>query len=91
MDSEHLVVALAQEVVSELGAMVKAALAPARAALMAYSNETQVYIPTNQMLKEGGYEAEGYIWHMYPAPLAGCIDEVLVAKALEVAGRTSVE
>lgn len=91
LDSEHLVVALAQEVVSELGAMVRAALAPARAALMAYSNETQVYIPTNQMLQEGGYEAEGYIWHMYPAPLAGCIDEVLVAKALEVAGRTSVE
>jgi hypothetical protein len=88
LDSEHLVVGLGHEVVSKLGAMVKEALAPAETALMAYCNAAEVYIPTAQMLSEGGYEPEGYMWGVYPAPVAECVDEVILAKVREIVRKT---
>ncbi len=60
--SDDLVfVALSAEAVVAYGAHVERAFAPARAVPIGYTDHVFGYLPTEAMLEEGGYEAQGFV------------------------------
>ena len=44
---------------------------------LGYSDGCQMYLPTTEMLPEGGYEVESYWEYRMPAPLAGGMEKIL--------------
>ena len=44
---------------------------------LGYTDGAQLYLPTDAMLDEGGYEVESYYEYGFPAPLAKGIEQVL--------------
>ena len=65
---------------------VKQALAPAPAIVAGYCGSSRSYVPTADMLPEGGYEAYSNIWvYLEPAPLAAETEAILRATALRLA------
>jgi hypothetical protein len=54
----------------------------------AYSNDLCSYIPTRQVLADGGYEADrSMIYYMRPGPYAPSIEETIVGKTRELVKR----
>jgi len=80
LGSDVTVVALASEVVVDYSLRLKRQLArpPAMVWVAGYCNGYFGYIPSNRVLEEGGYEADGW-----KTP----IEETIVAKALELERR----
>ncbi|OGV74982.1 MAG: hypothetical protein A3K19_12055 [Lentisphaerae bacterium RIFOXYB12_FULL_65_16] len=66
---------------------VKKRLAPAPALVAGYCGCSRSYVPTADMIPQGGYEAHTNI-HVYlePAPLAPKTEQVLLSTALRLAG-----
>ena len=55
--NQHLqIIALSDEIVAELGRMVKDRFPTGEVILLGYSGFTEVYVPISRMLREGGYE-----------------------------------
>lgn len=63
------VVALEGEVPAEYALQVKALFGSTPVIALGYSNGVSTYIPTRQILKDGGYEAEAFILHGIRGPL----------------------
>jgi hypothetical protein len=89
-DDDLTLVALSGEVVVDYVGMLEKALGPNKLWVAAYCNDVFGYLPTAQILKEGGYETRG----LYTGGI-GLFDpkaqDVLVAKVRELAkkaGRT---
>jgi len=81
-------IALSDEVVAEIGRMVKDMYDPApapgagRTILLGYTNHTEVYVPIARMLAEGGYESVRSVQYtlqhnLQPAPFSPDIDAVV--------------
>ena len=65
---------------------VKQALAPTPAIVAGYCGSSRSYVPTADMLPEGGYEAYSNIWvYLEPAPLAAETESILLDAALRLA------
>ena len=45
---------------------------------LGYTNGAQLYLPTENMLKEGGYEVESYYEYGQPAPIAKGFENILI-------------
>jgi hypothetical protein len=66
--------------------MVKRDLAPAPALVAAYCGCSRSYVPTADLIPEGGYEAYSNIWpYLEPAPLAPEVEPILLGAALRLA------
>lgn len=62
--NRHLqIIALSDEVVAELGRMVKDCFPPGEVILLGYSGFTEVYVPVSRMLVEGGYEPVASLYY----------------------------
>jgi hypothetical protein len=65
---------------------LKQALAPAPTLVAGYCGSSRSYVPTADMLPEGGYEAYSNIWsYLEPAPLAAETEVILLEAALRLA------
>jgi hypothetical protein len=65
---------------------IKKELAPAPVIVAAYCGTSRSYVPTADMLPEGGYEARTNIWvYLEPAPLAPEVEKILISTALRLA------
>ena len=67
------------ELVGELGNLVLAEYDRGVTFALGYTDATRIYLPSNRMLPEGGYEVDSYWEYHRPGPLAPVVDEVLRA------------
>jgi hypothetical protein len=66
---------------------IKKELAPRPVIVAAYCGTSRSYVPTADMLPQGGYEAQTNIWvYLEPAPLAPEAESILISTALRLAG-----
>lgn len=75
-------IALSDEVVAEIGRMVKGMFSPGRTIFLGYTNHTEVYVPIARMLAEGGYESVRSVQYalqhnLQPAPFSSDVDTVI--------------
>lgn len=78
-------VALGGEVVVEYGLQLKQKLGEEGTWPVAYANDVFAYIPTREILSEGGYEADrSQIYYGMPGPWAPAIEETILDKAVEL-------
>lgn len=81
-------VAMAGEVVSEYALRLKRELGADKLWVAGYSNDVFAYIPSLQVLREGGYEASGaMIYYGQPGPFSPAIEETIIRKVHELVKR----
>ena len=75
-------VALAGEVVVDYSLRLKAELKGSPVWVAGYCNEVFGYVPSERILKEGGYEARGAVvyYSTTPTPFAPSVEELIVGK-----------
>ncbi|OWK36302.1 membrane-bound dehydrogenase [Fimbriiglobus ruber] len=80
---------LAGEVVVDYSRRLKAELDGRRVWTTAYANAAPCYIPSERVLKEGGYEGGGAMWaYDQPAPFAPGLEDKIVAAVTGQIGKT---
>lgn len=80
---------LGGEVLTEIGLHIKSALEPATTITVAYSNGLIAYVPSKETYDLGGYEVDGsHFYFLRPAPFAKDIEDLIVAKTVEIVNRT---
>ncbi|MBL9188677.1 MAG: neutral/alkaline non-lysosomal ceramidase N-terminal domain-containing protein [Opitutaceae bacterium] len=83
--SEFAMVFLGGEVVAEYALRLKRELGAARLWVNAYANHVPCYIPSRQVLSEGGYEAEGAMdYYGFPTRLADDTEDRIVRTVHEL-------
>ncbi|CAM4115449.1 hypothetical protein EWU23_03455 [Cytophagaceae bacterium 50C-KIRBA] len=76
---EFTIVALAGEVVVDYSLRIKREFAPQDIFVAGYSQEVMCYIPSKNVLSEGGYEAESsMIYYGWPGPFADTVEEKIM-------------
>ena len=76
---DYSMVFLGGEVVVDYGLILKSILGKENVWINGYSNDIQCYIPTRQVLNEGGYEAWGaMIGYERPSPLKPEVEETVL-------------
>lgn len=81
-------VALGGEVVVGYGLRTKREFPAEKTVVAGYSNDVMCYIPTAQVLKEGGYEAnDSMIYYGQPGPFAADVEDRVMAKIHDVMKR----
>src|SRR3954452_22607274 len=71
---------LSGEVVVDYSLRLKKELDSTRLWINAYSNDCPAYIPSERILKEGGYESGGaMIYYSLPAPFAAGLENKIVS------------
>jgi neutral/alkaline ceramidase-like enzyme len=81
-----VLVALGGEVVVDYSLRLKQELVPGRTWVAAYCNDVMAYIPSERVLKEGGYEGGGaMVYYGLPSPWAPGVEERIVEKAKHLA------
>ncbi len=78
LNEELQVLAMSGEVTAEVGRAVKDMFPDRETVFLGYCTYTDAYIPTAEMLPEGGHEALGSMFfHERPAPFTPEIDEII--------------
>ncbi len=79
-------IGLAGEVVVDYSLRLKAELAGTPVWVAGYTNEVFGYVPSERVLREGGYEAEGAILYYgtMPTPFTPSVEERIVGKVHEL-------
>jgi putative membrane-bound dehydrogenase-like protein len=78
---------LSGEVVVDYSLRLKKELDATRIWINAYSNDCPAYIPSERILKEGGYEGGGaMVYYSLPAPFAAGLENKIVAAVHEQVG-----
>ena len=81
-------VALGGETVVGLALRIKREFPVEETVVAGYSNDVMCYIPTAQILREGGYEAvDSMIYYGQPGPFAADVEERVIAAARRVLAR----
>ena len=74
-----VIVFLAGEVVVDYAIRLKEEYDPNRIWIVAYSNDAPCYIPSERILREGGYEAEGaMLYYAWPSRLKPGVEDLIV-------------
>ncbi len=77
---------LAGEVVVDYAIRLRGELDPAKLWVVAYANDAPCYIPSERILKEGGYEGGGAMtYYALPAPFKPGVEEKIDAAVLSIA------
>lgn len=85
------IVALAGEVVVGYSLRLKAELPGPRLWVAGYSNDVFGYVPTEQILGEGGYEpVVSAMYYGLPAPFAPSVEKLIVGKVHELVNKVRV-
>uniref|UniRef100_A0A7C4LML7 Neutral/alkaline non-lysosomal ceramidase N-terminal domain-containing protein n=1 Tax=Schlesneria paludicola TaxID=360056 RepID=A0A7C4LML7_9PLAN len=86
---EVTLVALAGEVVVDYSLRLKRELADTTLWMAGYSNDVFGYVPSQRVLREGGYEGGGaMVYTALPGPFADDVEERIIAKVHELYRRT---
>ena len=86
LGDELALIALGGEVTVEYALQLKQRLGPETTWVVAYSNDVMSYIPTAQILSEGGYEAErSQAYYGMPGKWDPSIEAVILERAVRAA------
>lgn len=86
------ILALGGEVVVDYALRCKWEYAGENLMVIGYANEVMSYIPSQRVLREGGYEAEtSMIYYGHPGPYADDVEERIFGGIHQVLGRLGVE
>lgn len=86
LGKEATIVALGGEVVVDYSIRLKKELGGEGFWPVGYANDVMAYIPSKRILDEGGYEADrSMIYYDLPGRWSDLVEEIIVAKALELA------
>jgi hypothetical protein len=82
------IVGLEGEPVAELGLLIERFYGGGVTFALGYTDGAQLYLPSERMLSEGGYEVESYYEYGFPSRLAGGMERILAETlaALRAAG-----
>lgn len=80
-------VTIAGEVCVEIGLRIKEAIGDGPRFVLGYTDRVHWYIPSRQILREGGYEADSFYYHGIPAPYDESVEDILVDTARELLGK----
>jgi len=85
-DDDLTMIGLAGEVVVDYSLRLKAELAGTPVWVMGYTNDVFGYVPSERVLKEGGYEAKGAILYYgtMPTPFLPSVERLIVGKVHEL-------
>ncbi|WZO99699.1 c-type cytochrome [Isosphaeraceae bacterium EP7] len=84
-DDDLLMVFLPGEVVVDYVLRLKKELDPARLWVVAYTNDDPCYIPSERILREGGYEAIGAMaYYGWPTRLKPGVEDAIIAQVLAI-------
>ena len=73
------IVFLAGEVVVDYALAIKKEFDPARIWIVAYANDAPSYIPSERILREGGYEAEGaMLYYAWPSRYKTGVEKIIL-------------
>lgn len=79
--AELTLIALAGEVVVDYALRLKQELGAERTWVAGYCNDVFAYVPSERVLREGGYEGAGaMIYYSQPGPFAPGVEERIIAK-----------
>lgn len=78
LDATTRIIAMEGEVVSGYSLMIKRLFAEGQTITLGYSNGLNTYIPTRQVLLEGGYEAEIFLLHGIVGPFAPETEDIIL-------------
>jgi hypothetical protein len=82
LNGDTQVIAMSGEVTAEVGRAVKDLFSEQETVFLGYCTYTDAYIPTAEMLPQGGHEALGSMcFHERPAPFVPEIDEIIAREA----------
>jgi neutral ceramidase len=87
LGDDFRIVALEGEVPTDYAIQIKRLFSTMNVMVLGYSNGVPTYIPTSQILHEGGYEAEAFVLHGYRGPFVPENEWILlgaVARAEEI-------
>jgi len=89
LGNEVTLVALSGEVVVDYSLRLKRELANTTVWMAGYSNDVFGYVPSQKVLREGGYEGRGAMMYTsLPGPFADDVEERIVGKVHELYGKT---
>jgi len=74
-------VTIAGEVCVEIGLRIKEVIGDGPRFVLGYTDRVHWYIPSRQILREGGYEADSFYYHGIPAPYDESVEDTLVDAA----------
>jgi len=86
-NNDLLMVFLPGEVVVDYVLRLKREFDPARIWVTAYANDVPCYIPSERILREGGYEGGvAMVYYGWPTRLASGVEDLIIAAVRRVAG-----
>jgi neutral ceramidase len=80
-------IALEGEIPSEYAIHIKRLFSTMNVMVLGYSNGVPTYIPTRQILIEGGYEAEAFVLHGYRGPFVPENEWIIIGAVIEAEKR----
>jgi len=80
-------IGLEGEAVGGLGLLIKDFYSQGISFPLGYANGAQLYLPTESMLDEGGYEVESYYEYGQPTPLARGFEDILIQALKQLRAR----
>ena len=83
------IVSIGGEVVADYSVRLKKELDHRRVWINAYANDVPCYIPSERVLKEGGYEGGGAMrYTTLPGPFAPSVEQRILATVEQLVGQT---
>lgn len=89
LDNTTCLLALENEVVSDIGKLIKTS-SNDDLIILGYSNSVCCYIPTEDIIKNGGYEGENYMIARLAGPFVPEIESIIVGESLKLLKNTFV-
>jgi neutral ceramidase len=88
LDEKTCIIALECEVVSDIGKKIKKILCDEDAIVLGYSNSSRCYIPTRDVLLNGGYESASFITAGLPGQFIHEVEDIIIGRATVMASNS---
>lgn len=85
LDSKTCIIGLECEVVSDIGKRIKKILCDQDAITLGYSNSSMCYIPTREVLLDGGYESTSFITAGLAGQFIHEVEDIIIGRAVVMA------
>ncbi len=85
LDKKTCIIGLECEVISDIGKKIKKILRGEDAIVLGYSNSSRFYVPTKDVLKNGGYESHSFIFAGLSGQFIHEVEDIIIGRAVTMA------
>ncbi|WP_158560640.1 neutral/alkaline non-lysosomal ceramidase N-terminal domain-containing protein [Paenibacillus contaminans] len=89
LDESTRIVAIEGEVSTGYSRMIKKLFGPDQTMVLGYTNGIYCYIPTREMIYEGGYEVDNFYYYGHRGPFVPEIEDIIIGQIASAFGRLS--